>query len=75
MGLKECITDVYTHWWIQSDGKIQACARPNQCRNCWKINPTLIPGPLGNDISKNISRVDFIGNDDNWIFESLLVVL
>ena len=75
MGLKECITDVYTHWWIQSDGKIQACARPNQCRNCWKTNPTTFPGPLGNNISKDISRVDFIGNDDNWIFESLLVVL
>ena len=44
-------------------------------QDTWKINPTSIPGPLGNDISKNISRVDFIGNDDNWIFESLLVVL
>ena len=74
MGLKENITDVYTHWWIQTDGKIQACNRENQCRNCWKINPISNSGALGNNFSNDISTFDFIGNDDTEIFENLLVM-
>ena len=74
MGLNECITDFYTHWWIQTDGKIQACNRENQCRNCWNINPISNSGALGNNFSNDISTFDFIGNDDTEIFENLLVM-
>ena len=76
MGLKESITDVYTHWWIQSDGRIQACARENQCRNCWKISPTSNIGAMRNNNADEISRVDFIGEDsDDLIFQNLLLML
>ena len=76
MGLKESITDVYTHWWIQGDGRIQACARENQCRNCWKISPTSNIGAMRNNNADEISRVDFIGEDsDDLIFQNLLLML
>ena len=66
MSLKESLTDVYTHWWVQSDGIIQDCARTNQCQNCWQI------GTSNNSRRDNLGQfqhIDLIGNDDEWIFK------
>ena len=39
-GLKECLIDEYTHWWANSDGRIQAVSRTYQCQNCSALKTT-----------------------------------
>ena len=74
MGLKETIRDMFTHWWIQTDGRIQACARTNQCNNCWRVGTRSHLGSARITHTNDMPRIDFIGNDDAWIFENLLLM-
>ena len=68
-GLKESLIDVFCHWWVQSDGKIRAASRNYQCHNCFNLEPT-----RRSEIRPNPSpTINFIENDDDFLFEKFIL--
>ena len=69
MGLKECLYDVYSHWWATTDGKIRAASRSYQCQKCFESKPSTrgrnLPGPS--------PAVIFDEMDDESLFESFIL--
>ena len=69
MGLKECLYDVYSHWWAATDGKIRAASRSYQCQKCFESKPSTrgrnLPGPS--------LAVIFDEIDDESLFESFIL--
>ena len=66
-GIKECLIDVYCHWWAQSDGKIQSASRTYQCQTCSDFRPS----KRSTRVIETPNTTDFNANDDDTIFESL----
>ena len=68
-GLRHSLIDIYSHWWVQSDGKIQANSRSYQCHNCFGKKPTQggkrLPGPS--------TTITFNENEDELLFESFIL--
>ena len=66
-GIKECLIDVYCHWWAQSDGKIQSASRTYQCQTCSDLRPS----KRSSRVIETPNTTDFNANDDDTILESL----
>ena len=66
-GIKECLIDVYCHWWAQSDGKIQSASRTYQCQTCSDFRHS----KKSKRVLETPNTTDFNANDDDTIFESL----
>ena len=69
-GLKENLTDVFMHWWTQSDPSIQAEARVSQCKKCFEYYHT---ARYCRKASTHKTTNRFIGNEDDWIVESFFL--
>ena len=68
-GLSDNLIDIFSHWWTQSDGRIQASSRGYQCQTCFELKPKQ-RGRKHRDLSHTIV---FNENDDELLFDSFIL--
>lgn len=68
MGLQECLFDVYSHWWAQTDGKIRAASRSYQCQKCSESKPSTTRRNFPSS-----PTIIFDEIDDESLFESFIL--
>ena len=68
-GLRDSLIDIYSHWWVQSDGKIQETSRSYQCHKCFGMKPT----QRGKNLPVPSTTITFNENEDELLFESFVL--